>query len=194
MKKILVLLSLLLSISSFANNAQVSEVKQALNTYINAMKDKDVSKMINSLYEPVFKLISKEQLTTSFEQMYQSNKTPEMKNIIVKKIEDIQQYKNGYFTQIDYIAELELVPPSEDKEKIELFLEIFKATLPKNSTAIYNEKTSKIEINQNSKILAIDENNKGWSFVAESFIEDMKQSNLIPTKMINTIYQTDKEQ
>ena len=121
MKKILVLLSLLLSISSFANNAQVSEVKQALNTYINAMKDKDVSKMINSLYEPVFKLISKEQLTTSFEQMYQSNKTPEMKNIIVKKIEDIQQYKNGYFTQIDYIAELELVPPSEDKEKIELF-------------------------------------------------------------------------
>jgi len=177
-----------LSSSIFANDKEMKSLELSLDNYFTALKNNDVKGMVDSIYEPAFKLTPKKDLVAAMETAYESNKTPKLINAKKIKILPIEKYEKGLFTRAYYKILMRMDSPSKKEEEIKQFESILKTMLADKKPKItYNKEENVFNIDMESFILAINENNIEWKFLADNFIDNLVAAKLIPLDILASI-------
>lgn len=189
LSKVFVVFSLIFLVSNiYANEKQMELLNNNINIYFDALKKSDVNTMVNYIYEPSFELMPKKNLISSFEQMFQNEKVPKISEINNIKSDSIKKYKKGFFTKTSYFAKLNMKSPSKEPDEIKSFISVLENMLKEKKPKIsYDKKSANIVIEINTYVLSINEDDKGWKFVADNFIDNLQKANLLPEEISNSI-------
>lgn len=189
LKKVFMVVSLLVLVTNiYANDKQIKSLEIQLDNYFDALKKSDVQNMMDYIYEPSFELVSREVLISSYKKMFKDERVPKINDIKKINIQAIKEYKKGFFTKAYYDATLTMVAPSKKEEEIKRFKSILETMLKEKKPEIsYDNKTSTFKLKINTFILAINEDDRGWKFVADNFIDNLKQAKLLPEEISNSL-------
>ncbi len=174
----------LLTNMSFAkdNSTAMKDLEQTLAKYKELTLATDMAGSLDYTYPPVFKITPKEQLLKQFEMIKKAGKMPKIKGFEYTILKPLKTYDKGLYALVNYTTtmELNIIPPVDksnkeeyakvqemlnDPEKLKSFksfmLKMLKMQLGASAKITSEEKSTLVNVEKLSKLIAINEANKG---------------------------------
>lgn len=193
-KLISLLISVFFTVVLFAQTDQ-QVIQATAQTYMNAVKNKDIDKMLDAMLPDVFEMVNRNQLKLSMEQMFNN---PNMKiEYLSAKIFDISEtvsHKDNKYARINYDSSFKMLFPSGDgvsTEENKTMLNSMKSALEsqfgKDSIVINYEEAS-VTVNSNSYMYAVSSPKfEGWKFINDDDSMGQLAKNIIPAEVISAL-------
>lgn len=192
------------------NSAIDTTLSEVLEAYKKIQLSGDLEKSLDYVYPPVFTVTPKEMLEQSFKMAKDSGKMPKVSAFSVENNQTPKKYIKGEYVLLPYSMEMmmDITPPvsKENKEeyaKVEAMLKdpkqieaykqftlgMLKMTMGKGAKIHSEEGSLMIQIQKSSKLLAINEEKKGWKLIEA----DAQAIALVKSVLPKEIVENEKE-
>ncbi|MBC8754639.1 hypothetical protein H2O64_08130 [Kordia sp. YSTF-M3] len=184
MKKIIVIFTLFLSISTSLAQQTSNDLRTAFNTYLKAMEEKNYEKALDFYYEKYFKIMSKSEFLEKLKALDTNELLDgENKNSKIISVSKSIMYDNVEYALVEsqvnvYIKFKDIV----DKEVIELVKEQIEA---KEKKVSYSEERKEISYYRNSLGIAIKDN--GWKIIPYSEKLALFTKTIVPSEVLEKL-------
>ncbi len=171
-----------------SSSKAVKELNDALASYSKATIDNDIPKLLTFVYPKVFTLLPKDRMKAMLEKMYASGKAPNITDIEHKEISAIQKYDAGIYSVITSFMSMELKSPTPENPKFEeILLEKLKKQMGENAQVTLDASRHIFLVKRESRIIGINEDNKGWKFVGYDQAKKYAEKNIIPKSITDNL-------
>ncbi|TPV35021.1 hypothetical protein FJ651_05700 [Paucihalobacter ruber] len=195
MKKLkLLLVTAFLSAAIFAQTDQ-QVIQATAQTYMNAVKNKDIDKMLDAMLPDVFEMVNRNQLKMSMEQMFNNpNMIIEYLSAKIFDISETVRHKDNKYARINYDSSFKMLFPSDDgisAEENKSMLNSMKSVLESQfgkDSIVLNYDESSVTVNSNSYMYAVSSPKfDGWKFINDDNAMGQLAKNIIPAEVISVL-------
>lgn len=195
MKKIkLSIITLFFTAMLFAQTDQQA-IKTTAQTYINAVKDKNIEKIFDAMLPDIFETVSRSQLKMSMEQMFNNpNMIIEYLSAKIYDVSEVVAHENNKYARIKYDSSFKMLFPlgddmslEENKAMLTSMKSVLESQFGKDSTVL-NYDESSVTVNSDSYMFAVSSPKfKGWKFINDDDAMGQMAKKIIPAKVISAL-------
>ena len=195
MKKIKLLLFTIFFTAVLFAQTDKQIIETTAQSYMNAVKNKDIDKMLDAMLPDVFEMVNRNQLKMSMEQMFNNpNMTIEYLSAKIFDISETVSHKENKYARINYDSSFKMVFPSgdgisaeENKTMLNSMKSVLESQFGKDSIEINYEKAS-VTVNSNSYMYAVRSPKfEGWKFINDDDSMGQLAKNIIPAEVISAL-------
>lgn len=193
-KLISLLISVFFTVVLFAQTDQ-QVIQATAQTYMNAVKNKDIDKMLDAMLPDVFVMVNRNQLKMSMEQMFNNpNMIIEYLSAKIFNISETVSHKDNKYARINYDSSFKMLFPSNDgvsaeenKTMLNSMKSVLESQFGKDSIVINYEEAS-VTVNSNSYMYAVSSPKyEGWKFINDDDSMGQLAKNIIPAEVISVL-------
>ncbi len=171
-----------------SNSIEIRELNSALESYSNATVDNDIPTLLTFVYPKVFTLLPKDKMQAMLEKMYASGKAPNITDIKHKNVSAIKKYDAGVYSVITSAMSMELKSPTPENAKFEeILLDKLKKQMGMDAEVTLDTSKHIFLVKRESRIIGINEEQKGWKFVGYDQAKKYATKNIIPKSITDNL-------
>ncbi len=186
------------------NNA-IKSLEHTLEKYKELTIKSDMVGTLEYIYPAVFKITPKEMLLKHFKTLKDIGKMPKVESFTYSIVKPLKSYDKGIYGVVNSSTtiEMNITPPIDksnkeayakvqaildDPEKLKAYkefnLKVLKMQLGKDIKMSSDENSMLVKIERPSRLIAINEENKGWKFVSPTHAILSRLKPLLPKEIV----------